>query len=72
MWSSKEFDDWCKSQVQKFKERGIRTSTSGVTRMLHEKIILPSNLELPSIVFKEKPVNIKVDVVILKGRQKKV
>lgn len=45
-WSAIGFDKWVKDQVKVAKNRGIRTSTAGVTQILMERVIKPNKIEL--------------------------
>ena len=59
VWSDKGFDDWIKEQVRRAEQNGIRTSSSGVTRLLMNAVIEPNNIKLF-----DKPKKIKIKIKI--------
>jgi len=55
MWSSFEFDNWCKQQTIELKKIGLSSSTAGVTRLLFNTVIIPNNIDISKVIKKELP-----------------
>lgn len=50
MWSDRDFDEWCKNEAKRLRDCGIKISTSGVTRMLHDRVIVPNDIHITDII----------------------
>lgn len=56
-WTAKEFDDWCKGQVQELGNVGVKSNTAGVTRLLINRVLIPNQINLSNLIV---PTNAKV------------
>lgn len=50
LWTAKRFDDWVKQQKQDLEKAGVRTSTSSVTRILYDRVLMPNNISLSGLI----------------------
>lgn len=49
-WSDEEFVKWCKMQSARLNEKGFKTSTAGITMMLHKNLIVPNNINIDDLI----------------------
>lgn len=57
MWSDLEFEAWVKKQVHELRKIGLtQIGTTGATKLLLHKVLLPNNINLTGLI---KP-NIKI------------
>ena len=50
MWTAEEFDNWCKKEIILLKEHGFNSSTSGITRILYNKFIIPNHINISDLI----------------------
>jgi len=51
MWVFKNVDDWYKQQAQELsKKMGYRIPPKVISKMIHEKVILPNNIQATDLI----------------------
>lgn len=66
-WTHEDMDNWYKEQAKKLKERGIKAGPSDVTKLLHDMVLRPNNVDLV-MLFQVKPIKIDKPKPVLKRR----
>ena len=50
LWVDEDFFKWTNEQRRKMRERGITVSTSSMTNLLHNKVIVPNNIDMEKVL----------------------
>jgi len=50
LWIPTTYELWCKNQCEKIREIGINITPAGITQLLLDRVIVPSNIDISKII----------------------
>lgn len=50
MWTSVNLDQWCKQQADEIRSIGLKADTSGVSKLLVERVLIPNKVSLKNLL----------------------